>query len=169
MKDILKIFLGAAAAVLLVSSCSKSQNILYENDVDSKVYFPVAERNPLITVSQEDLDENGCYQLCIYNAGNNSGSIQADIVVDEYALDVYNIEAGTDYEQMPADYWSLLQSTVTLDTGENNQVYVPVKLDIAGFKAAGLSADDYILPLSLQAESTLNVSFDYKSVYIKFE
>ncbi len=163
----LKIFVCAAAAVLLLPSCTKSQYILYENDIVSKAYFPIAERNPLIEVSPDDLDENGCYQLCIYNAGNNSGEITVDVAADEYALKVYSVETGTDYRLLPAEYWSLLKSSYTLDTGDNRQAFMSVQLDIAGFDAAGLPAEEYLLPLSLYTGDQANLSYDLKTVYIK--
>lgn len=168
MKNRLKLLVCAAAAVLMIPSCSKSQNILYENDITSKVYFPAAESNPLIAVSQDDLDENGCYQISIYNAGNNSDEVTVNVVVDENALNIYNVEKEAGYQLLPEKYWSLEQTSFTMDTEDHYQTYLPVMLDIAQFKADGLNPADYVLPLSLTADSSTNLTFDYKTVYITF-
>lgn len=167
MKNVLKILACAAVAVLLIPSCTKSQYKIYENDIQSKVYFTVAESNPLVTVSADDLDENGCCSLCIYNAGNNSDEITVEVVVDETAMKIFSVENGVEYELLSEKYWSLPQTSFTMDTNDRNQVYMSVALDIAQFKADGLDPEKYILPLSLTADSTTNLTFDYKTVYIK--
>lgn len=169
MKNILKTLVCAAAAVFLIPSCTKSQYIIYENDIQSKVYFTAAESNPLVDVSAADLDEEGCFSLCIYNAGNNSYEISVSVKVDENALKIYSVEEGVEYKLLPEKYWSLPQTSFTMDTEDNYQVYMPVQLDIAQFEADGLEPDVYVLPLTLVADSTTNLTFDYKTVYIRFK
>ena len=114
MKNRLKIFLCTTAAVLLMPACTKSQYILYENDIQSKVYFTAAATNPLVEVSAADLDENGEYGLCIYNVGNNDGKITVEVYVDDEALTIYNIEQGRSYQILPQECYSLSRTSFTL-------------------------------------------------------
>ena len=44
---------------------------------------------------------------------------------------------------------------------------MPLKLGISSFRADGLNPEEYILPLTVFAGSTQNVTFDYKTIYVK--
>ena len=151
----------------LLSGCTKSGNVVYEDEIASKVYFVQAVTDPLQTVSAESLDESGAVTFCIYNAGNNSDNITVRVSVDENACRIYNIEQDADCQVLPQKYWSLPQPEFIMDTRENSQVYMPLKLGISSFRADGLNPEEYILPLTVFAGSTQNVTFDYKTIYVK--
>ena len=162
------IFCAAAAVCLFVlAGCSKQQYRLYEDNIGSKVYFVQAVVSPVLTVTEDDLDESGCIGLSIYNAGNNSDEITVSVGVDEKACRIYNIEQSADCQVLPQKYWSLPQPEFVMDTQENSQVLMPLKLEIASFEANGENPEDYILPLTVFAGSTQNVTFDYKTIYVK--
>ncbi len=157
----------AAVCMSVLAGCSKQQYRLYEDNIESKVYFVQAATDPVLTVSADDLDGSGYVNLCIYNAGNNSDNITVRVEADENACRIYNIEQDMDCQVLPQEYWSLPQPEIVMDTQENNQVYMPLELKIDSFRADGLDPDDYVLPLTLFTGSTRNVTFDYKTVYVR--
>lgn len=164
-----RIIFCAVAAVCLsaLAGCSRQQYRLYENNIGSKVYFVQAVSSPVLEVSEDDLDESGNVALSIYNAGNNSDNITVRVSMDENACRIYNIEQDADCQVLPQKYWSLPQPEFIMDTRENSQVYMPLKLGISSFRADGLNPEEYILPLTVFAGSTQNVTFDYKTIYVK--
>lgn len=151
----------------LLSGCTKSGNVVYEDEIASKVYFVQAVTNPLQTVSAESLDESGAVTFCIYNAGNNSGNITVGVVADQDALDIYNVENGTSYRLLPEKYWSLEKDSFVMDTSENYQAYMRLTVDFEAVRADALDVAGYLLPLSIEAPSLKDVNYDYMTLFIR--
>ena len=155
------------AVLGILAGCTKSGNIIYEDGIASKVYFVQAATAQVAEVSEESLDESGTVAFCIYNAGNNEGDITVSVSADPDALDIYNIENGTSYQMLPEKYWYLAGDTFVMDTRENYQAFVPVYLDFVAMRTDAIDAGSYLLPLSVSTPDLNNITYDYKTLFVK--
>lgn len=164
-----KIFFGILLllGVLMPSGCTKGEYVLYEDGIACKVYFVQAVGSVLKTVTEASLDESGCVSYCIYCAGNNSDKMTVNVVQDQYALDVYNVENGLSLEMLPQKYWSLEKSTFVMDTEDNYQALVHVAVDFGAVRSDGLDVSAYVIPLSVETPSIADVNYDYRSIFIQ--
>lgn len=164
MKKILLILLVFSCTF---SGCTKGEYAVYEDEISSKVYFVQAVTSAVATVSEASLNESGTVEFCIYNAGNNKETITVNVIADQDALDIYNVEKDLSMQMLPEKYWSIAQSTFIMDTEDNYQAFVKLALDFKAAAADGLDIGSYLLPLSLVTPSMKNVTYDYRTLFIQ--
>lgn len=153
--------------VTAFSGCTKGEYIIYEDEIACKVYFVQAVTSELHIVSEESLDETGCVTFALYCAGNNHDEVSVDVLPDQYALDIYNVENGLDLVMLPDKYWSVGQKTFVMDTRGMYQQQVHVAIDFDAVKSDGLNVSSYIIPLSAETPSMADVTYDYRTVFIQ--
>lgn len=147
----------------LLAACGKDYRV-YEDTMGARAYFIEAVSSDLLSVSSGDLDASGRLWLTVYNAGYDRQPNHIRIVADEQALAIRNLETGGAFRLLPAKYWQLDHSELTLDSTDNISCKLGVRLDIAAFQADACFPGDYLLPLSLDGGGT---QYGKRTLFIK--
>lgn len=140
--------------LVLMTSCDDNKDE-FLSDFDTIFYF--------LNSGEQDLTlyktgENADYSITINKAGSNlnsSGSVSVSVLSNEQ-IEAYNLENGTSYTALPeATYEFMSQTSIDFGSGEQYKFLdVQFKTDDIGDLS---STGNYVLPLELHSEDSVNV------------
>ncbi len=151
------IYLIALLLAGLFVSCEKGIDSV---DYPSTVYLPQSGNT-----TQTALLGESVFNLGVYHAGlNQPKSLSVTLAIDQAAAASF-IAQNTDYEILPASYYSLPQSTVSLGKGEE-RAYFPIQLKNID---TGFTNRKYFLPISITSvDPEVTISDSEKLAILQF-
>ncbi|MCD7969877.1 MAG: DUF1735 domain-containing protein [Alistipes sp.] len=170
MKRILnKVLLSVAAVAILITGCKDERN---NNMVDDTILFRNSGTDAFVTLSM--LAET--YNVVVLKSGKGTVEATAIVFASEDALSRYNLENGTDYEMLPASYYTLSQTELKFGKSDADGQVVTITWDS---NQVGTLGDDkaYVIPLEvtvknnvIEASESNNVIFIYLTrSYVQME
>jgi hypothetical protein len=129
-------------------------------DYPSTVYLPQSGNT-----TQTALLGESVFNLGVYHAGlNQPKSLSVTLGIDQAAAASF-IAQNTDYEILPASYYSLPQATVSLGKGEE-RAYFPIQLKNIDI---GFTNKKYFLPISITSvDPEVTISDSEKLAILQF-
>ena len=132
----------------LVSSCEDNRD---QNMVPDKVYLA---KTGMHTEESFDIGENVVTQLWANKSGLNGASCNVTFAVNADVLDEYNLENGTNFELLPANLYSMPQSTFVI-SGDEQYAKLMIEYDPAAVHAesgVGYGVAKYVLPITIHSD-----------------
>ncbi|MDD4434501.1 MAG: DUF1735 domain-containing protein, partial [Parabacteroides sp.] len=100
------------------------------------------------------------FEVSIYKSGMGTASGEVTFVADESVLSNYNTANGVSYKQLPADCYTIDNSTVQFDP-ETVSKKVKITLDVKKVESLqGIGNKQYAIPLKISTTSGISVVAD---------
>lgn len=146
MKKILyNICCSFGVALLLLGGMTSCDNAGYEV-IDNAIYVSEASESMLQKITVDDTGGKGTVSV---RTNQKSGqNVTVNIGQDQSLLDEYNQKVGTSYVMLPAEYYELSSSTVTIESGMASANSVAVNIKPLPEEITG-SGKKYAIPLSI--------------------
>mgnify|MGYP003623262995 CR=1 FL=1 len=159
-----EVILILLALLPALTGCSKEgQNV--RRDIPTVLYIV---RKGLQTGSLSADEDTSELTFTVYKAGYNEKSVETILTVNEYALDRFNENNGTNFLQLPSQYFSLDTGMIKLD----NYTYskqVKVTFDAEAIITNLRDGKRYAAPISLGhiSDGTVNIEKYYVIIYVR--
>lgn len=147
-------------AILSLCCIACENDTEVQRTIDSTLLIP---KSGLQTITYAADQPTVTYEVALYRSGYNEGSSTATLIVDEAALANYNTKQGTTYQLMPADCYSMPETTVHL----TNSLFMR-SVDVA-FQTASIPEGDYLLPITVKSADNTPVNKNLQTVLIAVE
>ncbi|MBR8719163.1 hypothetical protein IX307_000341 [Bacteroides pyogenes] len=154
MKKTFKYLLSGMFAFLMASCSSVDvDDVNAQTGLPNAIYLEGAQTSPMKKVV---VDKNGGEATFLPRAANLlTSDVKVDITVDEASLALYNKEYGTSYKVLPAEYYEIEKTSVTIKTGTVSAE--PVKLVIRDSALTVNPSFKYAIPIKVGTTSSLSV------------
>ncbi|MGR4838297.1 MULTISPECIES: DUF1735 and LamG domain-containing protein [unclassified Bacteroides] len=154
MKKTFRIFVGGMFAFLM-AGCSNVDvdDVNAQTGLPNAIYLDGVQSSPIKKVV---VDEKGGEATFLPRAANLlTSDVKVDITVDEASLELYNKQYGTSYKVLPAEYYEIEKTSVTIKSGTVSTE--PVKLVIRDGALTVNPSFKYAVPVKVSTNSSLSV------------
>ena len=142
---------GIALAAAFLSGCSNAEY----KPLDNSLYISGAAADPLriITVG----DANSTTSILVRTAAPAKQTLTVNLAVQQSALDAYNKRNDANYELLPAEFYTLSATSLTIDQGKVStpELTVTIKPFTEELSKTGKK---YAIPLSIVSVSGADLS-----------
>lgn len=152
------------AAVLILTAATACDNTDYseKSPFDNSVYLNIAanKNTEVFTFNRRVTEQTKTFAVRL--AYPAPGDVTAAVAVDPSLTDVYNAKNGTDYAALPADYYELSQTSVTIPAGKTQSQDLSIRfhdLDQLEIDAT------YVCPLAITTAQGVDVMEGSRVMY----